>query len=89
MPVLAGIDGLPVRDRDRAIDTLSRQISMPINWVACLEAAVEMGCKVFLELGPGCRLAQMARDFYPELPARSVEEFRSSSGVINWVLRHS
>ncbi|HVS25727.1 MAG TPA: hypothetical protein VHE58_00180 [Burkholderiales bacterium] len=89
VPVLAGIDSLPVRGRARAIEKLSCQISTPIDWIACMEAAVEMGCKVFLELGPGYRLARMARDFYPGLTVRSVEEFRSLSGVIEWVHKHS
>lgn len=88
VPVLAGIDGTPVRDRNKALIMLSRQISTPINWVACLDTAFEMGCSVFLELGPGSRLTHMARELYPELNVRSVEEFRSLPGVISWVRKY-
>jgi [acyl-carrier-protein] S-malonyltransferase len=88
VPVLAGIDGTPVRDRNKALIMLSRQISTPINWVACLDTAFEMGCSVFLELGPGSRLTLMARELYPDLNVRSVEEFRSLRGVINWIRKY-
>jgi len=86
-PVLAGISGAPVRDRATALTTLAKQLSATINWQACLETALEMGCRVFLELGPGSGLARMVRDTHPEVAARSVEEFRCLEGVANWVMK--
>jgi [acyl-carrier-protein] S-malonyltransferase len=44
VPVLAGIDGTPVRSRDRAVATLTRQIAETVNWSACIDGLVEMGC---------------------------------------------
>lgn len=86
-PVLAGITGLPVYTREVAIETLARQISTPLNWAACLDALPEMGCTLVLELGPGIALSRMARQRWPEVPARSVEEFHSLAGVVEWVGR--
>lgn len=87
VPVLAGIDGAPVRDRVRAIATLSRQIATTVEWAACLDGLVERGCTVLLELGPGNALSRMARDRHPSLVARSVADFRTLGGVAAWVGR--
>lgn len=85
MPVLAGISGAPVRDRASAIATLAAQLSMPVDWAACMRAAYEMGARVFLELGPGTALTRMVREQYADVAARSVDEFHSLQGVRDWV----
>ena len=84
-PVLAGVNGSVVRTREQAIAALNQQISNPINWVACMQTAVEMGCTVFLELGPGNALAKILQDIFPDITVRSVEDFRSLEGVATWV----
>ncbi|PWC33378.1 acyltransferase domain-containing protein [Azospirillum sp. TSO35-2] len=89
VPVLAGIDGTPVRSRDRAIATLARQIAEPVEWAACVDGLVEMGCTLLLELGPGNALSRMVRDRYPELAVRAVADFRSLDGVAGWVERNA
>ncbi len=76
-----------MRDRATALTTLAKQLSATINWQSCLETALEMGCRVFLELGPGSGLARMVRDTHPEVAARSVEEFRRLEGVADWVMK--
>ncbi|MFL5299905.1 MAG: ACP S-malonyltransferase [Anaeromyxobacteraceae bacterium] len=86
-PVLAGIDGAPVLTRERAIDVLSRQLAETVAWSSCLEGLVEMGCSALLELGPGSGLARMARDRFPDMEVRAVEEFRSLEGVAAWASR--
>ena len=88
VPVLAGIAGEVVRRRERAIATLGRQVYQPVHWDSCLQTAVEMGCTVFLEIGPGSALSQMVREAFPELKARGLEEFRSIQGAADWVLRN-
>lgn len=86
-PVLAGVSGAVVRTRDQAICALQEQISNPINWLACMHSAVEMGCGVILELGPGNALTKMLQEHFPDLSVRSVEDFRSLEGVAAWVAR--
>jgi [acyl-carrier-protein] S-malonyltransferase len=88
VPVLAGITGAVVRQREEAIAALAQQVSQTLNWAACMATAWEMGCRVFLELGPGTALSKMVQETYPEAQARSVDEFRSLEGVTNWVLKH-
>jgi [acyl-carrier-protein] S-malonyltransferase len=87
VPVLAGVSGEPVRRRSAAIATLSTQLARRIVWDRCLTAAVEMGCTVFVELGPGNALSRMALEASPGIPARSVADFRSIAGVARWVKR--
>lgn len=85
LPVLAGLDGLPVTTAQRAIDTLAGQIARPLQWQRALAQAVERGARVFLELGPGGALAKMLRDAFPRCEARAVEDFSTLDGVSRWV----
>jgi hypothetical protein len=50
---------------------------------------VEAGANAFLELGPGCALAEMAASAYPGVAARSVDEFKSLEGACAWLARAS
>lgn len=87
IPVAAGVSGAVVRSREAALCALSSQLYLPLQWSACLQTAVEMRARVLLELGPGASLARIAREIYPELPARSVEEFKSLEGAANWIMK--
>lgn len=84
-PVLAGLDGAPVFAPARAQEVLAVQLAETIDWAACLDGMRERGCSILLELGPGAGLARMARDRAPDIPARSVAEFHSLDGVVDWL----
>ena len=86
--VLAGTSGALVTDRARAIEALAGQIDHTVQWARCLDAAYERGCRTFLELGPGCALARMVREHFPEAAARSIAEFRTLAGGAAWVGRN-
>ncbi|GAB3434820.1 acyltransferase domain-containing protein [Massilia solisilvae] len=88
-PVLSGIDASRVDDKARAVEHLSRQLAQTIVWDACMDAAVEAGATVALELGPGASLARMFRSRYPDLACRSVSEFRSIEGIVAWIERQA
>jgi len=85
VPVLAGTSGLPVRTRDEAVSALSLQLARRIEWARCLAAAEELGCTVFLELGPGSALTKMAGELVPAASARSVADFRTVAGIARWI----
>lgn len=87
--LLDGLAGATLFSVDRAIDTLSRQIAEPVQWAACLDAAIERGATAFLELGPGKALAEMANAAYPDIPARSLEDFTTAAGLLEWVERQA
>jgi [acyl-carrier-protein] S-malonyltransferase len=85
LPVLAGVSGEPVRHRAAAIATLSEQLSTPVDWAACMQAAWELGARVFLELGPGSALTRIARELLPQAAARALDDFHTLHGVCEWV----
>jgi [acyl-carrier-protein] S-malonyltransferase len=85
--LFSGIDADSVLDAKNDVNKLAMQISQPIQWARCLESCVEAGAVAFLELGPGRALADMAASAYPHLPARSLDDFRSLQGVLDWLSR--
>jgi [acyl-carrier-protein] S-malonyltransferase len=60
-------------------------VAAPINWADCMDALVESGCNILLELGPGDALARMFHSRHASIPCRSVAEFGSFAGVARWV----
>jgi [acyl-carrier-protein] S-malonyltransferase len=86
--LFSGIDGNPVLDIPTGLDKLAAQISHTVQWEACLVGCIEAGASAFLELGPGRALAEMAAVTYPTLPARSIEDFRSVTGLRAWLAEH-
>ncbi|MFJ7567850.1 ACP S-malonyltransferase [Herminiimonas sp. NPDC097707] len=83
-PVLAGINGLSESERTIA-DTLSAQIAEPVRWQDCMNTTLERGVTVVLELGPGRTLSRMFDELNVAVEARSVEDFRTLDGIVNWV----
>ena len=86
-PVLSGIAAESIVGKPRAIEALSRQLVETIVWDACMDAAAEAGVTVALELGPGAALARMMQARHPQIPCRSVADFRSIDGIVAWVGR--
>ena len=87
--LLSGIDASPVFRADEGLDKLAAQISTTVRWADCLAACVEAGATAFLELGPGRALADMASATYPAIPARGLDDFRTSEGIAAWLARHA
>lgn len=85
LPLLAGIDARPVRDRATMVHTLSAQLAQTIEWAQVMRQAFERGARVFLQLGPGNALARMIAPAYPCCEVRAVEEFHSLEGAAAWV----
>lgn len=88
-PVLAGINAQTVSTAAQARTLLARQLSETIQWAACMDACVERGVTVALELGPGSALSRMLRERHAQLPCRSLGDFRSLSGLLAWLRRQA
>ena len=86
--LLSALDGSAVCEAETGADGLARQISTKLQWGTCLSAAVERGASLFVELGPGRALAEMARAAYPDVPARSLDDFRTPDGLLSWIGRN-
>jgi [acyl-carrier-protein] S-malonyltransferase len=85
--LLSGIDGSAVLDAARGLDKLARQISQTVQWASCLQSCIEAGATCFLELGPGVALSGMVANAYRDVPARSLDEFKTLDGVRAWLSR--
>jgi [acyl-carrier-protein] S-malonyltransferase len=85
--LFSGSDGTAVLDTARGKNKLGEQISHIVGWATCLESCLEAGASAFLELGPGATLSNMSAGAYPNIPSRSLENFRTIQGVASWATR--
>jgi len=88
LPLLSNVAGR-VRDVDQARAALARQIDHTVRWDECMEGIASRRVRCVLEIGPGQALARMWNERHADIPARSVDEFRSITGVIAWIERHA
>ena len=89
IPVLAGIDGRLVRNKNVAARTLSAQISQTVHWHTCYQNAVERGAELFLEISPGAILTKMVHRENPRLIANSTSAFNTIDGISNWINKYT
>ncbi|MQQ99684.1 acyltransferase domain-containing protein [Glaciimonas soli] len=87
LPVLSGLSGEIVTKKEQAVSVLSSQIAQTIHWNACMDACAEHRITAALELGPGAALSRMLQARHPHIACRSVSEFRTLQGVLNWLER--
>ena len=87
--LISGIDGARSLDRGWYCKArganLAAQISTPIDWAACMATCFAARPARILELGPGSALARMMTEVEPDVPARSLSDFRSLEGVKRWL----
>ena len=74
-----------VHDDASARKALSTQIAATVRWDDCMDNIHARRVSCVLEVGPGQALARMWNERYPEIPARSCDEFRSVAGIARWV----
>lgn len=86
--LLSALDGASLANPAAQADTLARQLATTLRWDLCLEAVFERGATAVLELGPGRALADMASSLRPDLPVRSLDDFRSLDGARAWLAAH-
>jgi [acyl-carrier-protein] S-malonyltransferase len=87
--ILSGVDGATINSIEAGLDKLAAQISQTVQWATCLQSCIEAGATAFLELGPGHALSAMAASAWPDVPTRSLEDFRSLQGARAWLEHHA
>jgi [acyl-carrier-protein] S-malonyltransferase len=83
--LLSGIDGSTVFDVRAGANKLAHQIEQTVDWAACMQSCQSANITKALELGPGSALARLMREVMPEGTVHSLSEFRSLSGVEQWL----
>ena len=60
-PVISNVTGREVETLPEIRQTLQDQVTSTVRWVDCMERLVDLGCDLFIELGPGGVLAGLLR----------------------------
>lgn len=88
-PVISAVSGRASHTRGDVVQALAQQISTMLQWDRTMETVQEMRPDVVLEVGPGNALSRMLAECAPDIPARSVADFRSVEGVLVWLSRYT
>lgn len=89
LPLFCNAGGERVHDAAQAARVLAAQIAQTVRWSDVLEAMHARRVSCVLEIGPGSALSAMWNRRFPEVPARSADEFRSADAVVAWVQRQA
>jgi [acyl-carrier-protein] S-malonyltransferase len=60
-PVISNVTGEEVKTPEEIRQTLQDQVTSTVRWVDCMERLVDLGCDLFIELGPGGVLAGLLK----------------------------
>jgi len=88
-PVALDATGATSRDAAVLARALVSQIAQCVQWRSCMGAIAERRPSCVLEIGGGQALARMWASRFPNIPVRSLDEFRTSAGAASWIERHS
>ena len=81
-PVMSNVTGAPVESADEIRRTLQDQVIGTVRWTDCMERMLEMGCDLFLELGPGGVLAGLMQRTRKGTEVLSVSDPASLQGCV-------
>lgn len=87
-PIAVNALGVLCRKPDVLRKALSQQLASTVQWSSCMEAIAERQISCVLEIGAGSALGRMWNDRYPDIPARSLDDFQHLKGALDWVERH-
>ena len=74
-----------VSDATRAREALARQLAQTVRWDECLDSVAAQRVEAVLEIGAGDALSRMWRERFPDVPARSADEFQTPRAVAAWI----
>lgn len=76
--VIANVNAEPYPNHDRDMKSLLLdQVVSPVLWESCVRKMIDMGAKLFLEIGPGKVLAGLLKRIDRSLPVISVSDLQS------------
>jgi [acyl-carrier-protein] S-malonyltransferase len=81
-PVISNVTGREVETLPEIRQTLQDQVTSTVRWVDCMERLLDLGCDLFIELGPGGVLAGLLKRTRKDVDVVSVGDVES---VRKWV----
>jgi [acyl-carrier-protein] S-malonyltransferase len=76
-PVISNVSGQEVKTPEEIRRTLRDQVTGTVRWTDCVQRLLDLGCDLFIELGPGNVLAGLLRRTNRGIHARSVGDSES------------
>src|SRR5436853_1927336 len=76
-PVISNVTGREVATPVEIRRTLQDQVTSTVRWVDCMERLVDLGCDLFIELGPGGVLAGLLKRTRKDVEVISVRDIES------------
>ena len=89
VPLFSNASGERLWNAPQAAHALAAQIARTVRWAACMDQIHARRVTCVLEIGPGAALARLWNQRHPDVPARSVDEFRSVAAIVAWVARQT
>ncbi len=77
VPVVLNVSAQPSRDPDEIRRELVVQVTSPVRWSDSVRTMVELGCTVFVELGPGQVLSGLVKRAARDVTVLNVEDEES------------
>ena len=87
-PVASNVTGADHEETGKIRELLVRQLTEPVQWVACVRTMAEKGIKTYIEVGSGTVLRGLVRKIDPEATVHSAgtpEEIRSLTKQTGWL----
>jgi [acyl-carrier-protein] S-malonyltransferase len=76
-PVISNVTGAEVTTPIEIRRTLQDQVTGTVRWLDCMERLADLGCDLFVELGPGGVLAGLLRRTFKDMDVISVSDAES------------
>ena len=73
-PVISNVTGMEVRTPIEIRRTLQDQVTSTVRWADCMERLIDLGCDLFIELGPGGVLAGLLKRTRKDVEVISVSD---------------
>jgi [acyl-carrier-protein] S-malonyltransferase len=80
-PVISNVTGAEVKTLPEIHRTLQEQVTSTVRWADCMERLAQLGCDLFVELGPGGVLAGLVKRTLADVDVLSVADSESARAV--------
>ena len=85
-PVISNVTGEEVKTPEEIRKTLRDQVTGTVRWADCMQRLIDLGCDLFIELGPGNILAGLLKRTNRIIPVVSIgdaDSVRKCDGVLS------